>query len=232
MSDPFADQSNSDVPLENVRVFRRQMLRWNRLHARSFPWRETNDLYAILIGELMLQRTRGEHVPEVFAEFIQRFPNPSALADAGLVSVSRIIRPLGLGKRAATLLELGRVLNERGEVPSRPQELAELPGVGPYISHAVPIFARNRNLPLVDWVIARVLRRYFGLAPVKRPNVDRVLWGLAEELIRAGRARRLWLGTLDFAAAICKPIPQCSKCPLMGSCAYAQPQKCDGGTDP
>ena len=65
-----------------------------------------------------------------------------------------------------------------------------LAGVGRYTAHAVPIMARNRNLPLVDWVIARVLRRYFGIDGRRRPNVDRDLWTLAETIVESGSGTR------------------------------------------
>ena len=97
-----------------------------------------------------------------------------------------------------------------------------LPGVGPYTAHAVPILARNRNLPLVDWVIARVLRRYFGIAGTQRPNADRDLWVLAERVVKSGRAREVWLGTLDLAAAVCKAEPMCGECPLRTTCKFTQ----------
>jgi len=78
----------------------------------------------------------------------------------------------------------------------------------------------DRNLPVVDWVIARVLRRYFGLPNGRRPNADPELWALAASLAGRGRARDLWLGTLDFAAAVCKPRPLCPECPLRAECAF------------
>ena len=84
----------------------------------------------------------------------------------------------------------------------------------------MPVFALRRNLALVDWVIARVLRRYFGLPGGERPNADRELWRLAGYLAEPGHARELWLGTLDFAAAICKARPLCGGCPLNADCRF------------
>ena len=156
----------------------------------------------------------------VFEEFVRRWPTPEDLARARLPSIGAVIRPLGLAKRAPILKDLGRALAERGSVPTEPKELSRLPGVGPYAAHAVPVFTKGRNLPVVDWVIARVLRRYFGLGSDRRPNADRELWDLAAELAGRGKARELWLGTLDFAAAVCKPRPLCPTCPLGSTCAY------------
>lgn len=204
----------------SLATFRRAILRWHRVHPRSFPWRRRRDAYAVLVGEVLLQRTRGELVVPVFEEFVRRWPQPEDLARARLSSIASVIRPLGLAKRAPILKELGRELTRRGAIPADPDDLLELPGVGPYAAHAVPVFTRGRNLPVVDWVIARVLRRYFGLASDRRPNADPQLWDLAADLAERGKARELWLGTLDFAAAVCKPQPLCRTCPLASSCQY------------
>lgn len=200
--------------------YRRAILRWFRDHPRTFPWRTRRDLYGLLVGEVLLQRTRGENVVDVYVEFLQRWPNPQQLAGARTTSVASVIRPLGLTKRAPILKQLGIALVGRGHVRPEPDELLSLPGIGPYAAHAVPVFGFGRNLPVVDWVIARVLRRYFGLAAAGRPNTDRDLWALAERLVRPGRAHELWLGTLDFAAAVCRPRPLCGECPLNKTCAY------------
>lgn len=178
------------------------------------------------MGELLLQRTRADLVVPVYKDFLNRWPTPAALAKARASQIRRVIRPLGLSHRAATIKELGERLHEAGKVPSTPDELVRLPGVGPYTAHAVPVFAHGKNLPLVDWVIARVLRRYFGLALDRRPNQDPQLWALAREMARKGQARAMWLGTLDFAATICRPKPQCPACPLNNSCVYGT-QKLD-----
>jgi len=204
----------------NFTTFRRAILRWHRLHPRSFPWRRRRDPYALLVGEVLLQRTRGELVVPVFEEFVRRWPNPEDLARARLSSIATVIRPLGLAKRAPILKDLGGALAEHGSVPAEPEELMRLPGIGPYAAHAVPVFAGGRDLPVVDWVIARVLRRCFGLGSDRRPNADPELWDLAADLAERGKARELWLGTLDFAAAVCKPRPLCPTCPLNSSCSY------------
>ncbi|GBC87321.1 Adenine DNA glycosylase [bacterium HR12] len=210
-----------DVDEASRKAFRRAVLAWFRRNGRRFPWRERAGRYSVLIGEILLQRTRGEAVAEVYEAFLRRWPTPERLARAAPRSVAEVIRPLGLAKRAPLLVRLGRELVRLGRIPSDPKELIVLPGVGPYAAHAVPVFADGRPLPLVDWVVARVLRRYFGLPADRRPNADRELWALAQELVRPGRARELWLGVLDLGAAICRPKPRCAECPLRVGCAFA-----------
>jgi A/G-specific adenine glycosylase len=200
--------------------YRRVILGWFRRHPREFPWRRASDPYAVLISEILLQRTRGENAVGVYEEFMRRWPTPKHLARAQHRSILFVIRSIGLAKRAALLQRLGKALEEVGGVPSEPIELSQLPGVGPYAAYSVPVFAFDRPLPVVDWVIARVLRRYFGLEEGRRPNTDRSLWKVATGLASRGRARELWLGTLDFGAAVCKPRPLCETCPLRLSCTY------------
>ncbi len=211
-------------------AFRRGILAFARHHARDFPWRSTRDPYAALIGGVLLQRTTGTHVQRVFDEFMERWPTPGELAIAQEHEISAVLYPLGLRGRARRIIQLGRELDRLGTVPLSPKALQELPGVGRYTAHAVPIFAARRNLPLVDWVIARVLRRYFGLPGSGRPNSDEDLWSLAEEIARIGRARAIWLGTLDLANTFCLPRPKCGSCPLQMTCCHAKGSVCGDHT--
>lgn len=220
-SDAAGSAPATDDRSRRLRGFRRGVLSFHRNHRRSFPWRESVDPYAVLIGEVLLQRTRAENAPEVYRRFLSLWPDPNALAAAQPLEIEEVIGTLGLKKRAHVLQRLGEALVEMSAVPLEPARLANLPGVGPYIAHAVPIFSGNRTLPLVDWVIARVLRRYFGLEEGRRPNADPGLWALAETVAKPGRAREVWLGTLDLAAGVCRKRPRCDTCPLKRSCAYA-----------
>lgn len=213
-------------PLRAERLrFRKLVLAFAEGSARRFPWRATTDPYLVLIGEILLQRTRGEQVEPVYLRLVKRWPTVAALASARESWIAGVIAPLGLTKRASHLRQLARALVEEGRVPLEPSELLLLPGVGLYGAHAVPVFAANKNLPLVDWVIARVLRRYFGLGDGGRPNQDKGLWAFAATLAEEGRARELWLGTLDLAAAVCKPQPLCDQCRLSATCAYRRAER-------
>ena len=204
-----------------IAKFRRAVLKHHRSSDRDFPWRSETDPFRVLIAEVMLQRTRGEHVQPVYLRFLKRWPTPTALSRAAVVDVANVLAPLGLPARASVMIRLARAVVEHGGVPLEPAELANLPGIGRYGAHAVPVFAANCDLPLVDFVIARVLRRYFGLPEGGRPSYDEALWRLAADVAHRGRAREVWLGALDLGAQICKPKPRCKRCPLRGDCSFA-----------
>lgn len=44
----------------SVLEFRRNLLAWGRKNRRSFPWRETDDPFRVLVAEVLLQRSRGK----------------------------------------------------------------------------------------------------------------------------------------------------------------------------
>ena len=100
------------------------------------------------------RRARGKGLRPI----LRRWPDADALGGADVDELSAVIGSLGLAKRAETLRPAGRSTATSQARSHRARVLSGPSGVGPYVAHAVPIFARGRNLPLADWVIARVLR--------------------------------------------------------------------------
>jgi A/G-specific adenine glycosylase len=197
------------------------MLRYGRENPRAFPWRSTRDPYEVLIAEVLLQRTRGGNVASVHQALVDAYPSAERLAQASVADIERHIYPLGLAKRAKLIHELAASIVSSGGVPRDATALRRLPGVGPYTANAVRVFALGKNEPLVDWVIARVLRRYFAMPSAHRPNADAELWLVAREVVHAGRARDIWLAVIDLSAEYCRRIPQCERCPMRRCCQSA-----------
>src|SRR5687767_5348159 len=102
----------------SVLTFRRKLRAWGRQHRRSFPWRETDDPFRVLVAEVLLQRSRGKTVATVYERLFARWPDAGALARARESSIASVIRPLGLVRRAATLREMAKEVVRRGGVPS------------------------------------------------------------------------------------------------------------------
>ncbi len=134
-----------------------------RLHKRPFPWRTgLNDSYQIVIGEILLQRTRAETVSKYFNVFIDRFPSWNHLAAVSIANLEEFLRPLGLWKRRAkSLNSLSIVMSSPGgKLPSSRQELETLPAIGQYITNAVLTLCHNKREPLLDVNMARLLERF------------------------------------------------------------------------
>jgi A/G-specific adenine glycosylase len=208
--------------VEGERAFRTRLLRWGEANRRSFPWRETNDPFRILVAEILLQRSRGTTVAGVFDRLFERWPDARSLSKARTPSIASVIRPLGLVKRAATLKALAGAV-DRGGVPDTLDELLELPGVGRYAASATLAVAFERSAPVVDGVSARVYRRYFGLDGNVPASSDGALWEAVHRVTPRTHLREWNWAVLDLAALVCLPkIPRCEECPLRDRCAWSR----------
>src|SRR5438067_7872431 len=128
---------------------------WFAGHGRDLPWRKTRDPYAILVSEVMLQQTQVERVVPRYLRWLERWPTPAMLAGEAIVDVLREWQGLGYNRRALSLHRAAAVVAERGW----PQDLTELPGVGPYTAAAVEAFAFGRSVLPVDTNVRRVQER-------------------------------------------------------------------------
>lgn len=209
--------------MEGERAFRSRLLRWGEEHRRSFPWRETDDPFRVLIAEVLLQRSRGRTVATVFDRLVERWPDAGSLANARVSSIASVIRPLGLVKRAATLKALAAAVVERGGVPSDLDALLDLPGVGRYAASATLAVAFGKPAPVVDGVSARVYRRFFGLAGDGPASSDGGLWEVVHRVTPRTHVRGWNWAVLDLAAMVCLPkVPRCESCPLADRCAWSR----------
>ena len=199
---------------DQSRVFVRKLLTWYKKAARHLPWRETRNPYAILVSEFMLQQTQVSRVLEYFPRFMARFPTIDALARARPKAVMEQWDGLGYYARARNLHALARVVTKThdGRLSDKPEELQELPGVGPYTAGAVACFAYERPVPTVDTNVRRVLERAFA---------PKDIWTLAEKLVpkNGARAWRFNQALMELGALVCTARkPKCPECPVRSDC--------------
>src|SRR5713101_5502656 len=88
---------------QDVRSFRRSLLRWYRKNGRDLPWRRTRDPYAILVSEFMLQQTQVATVRSYYNRWLKRFPCFGTLAQASENDVLHAWQGLGYYARARNL---------------------------------------------------------------------------------------------------------------------------------
>jgi A/G-specific adenine glycosylase len=169
-----------------------RLLRWFRLHRRELPWRRTSDPYAILVSEVMLQQTQAERVVPRYLAWLERWPTAAALAAASPADVIREWQGLGYNRRAIALHRAARRIDAGGW----PDDLIELPGVGPYTAAAIRNFAWGEAVLPVDVNVRRVLAR-----------------------TRASYSPRAAQALMDLGATVCiARVPRCSRCPLERGC--------------
>lgn len=129
-------------PDESLTAFRSHVLRRGRELYRDLPWRRTRDPYAVLVSEVMLQQTQVARVDGRWQRWLERFPNPDALAAADTGDVLEEWQGLGYNRRAVNLVRACRRISELGgEVPSDLAALRLLPGVGAATAAGVRAFA-------------------------------------------------------------------------------------------
>jgi len=222
MSEPAAPTAISD--LTHLAAIGATLLEWYAAHGRDLPWRHTRDPYAILVSELMLQQTQVDRVIPKWREWLAAFPTVGALAVAPTSAVIRAWSGLGYNRRAVNLQRLAQavVAHHGGQVPDDVAELKALPGIGPYTAGAVAAFAHNRPVAMVDVNIRRLLHRLFVGAEVPDYRVsEAAIWTLARAAVPVGRSADWHQALMDLGATICRPRPQCDRCPMRAWCRAA-----------
>ena len=178
--------------LAYARVVEDVLRAWFAEHGRDIPWRRTRDPYAILVSEVMLQQTQVGRVIPCYLAWLERWPTVEALAAATPADAIRAWQGLGYNRRALNLHRAARAVAEQGW----PDDLTELPGVGPYTAAAIVNFAFGQPVLPVDVNVRRVLER-----------------------TRAQFAPDAAQALFDLGATVCLArVPRCGVCPLAGAC--------------
>jgi A/G-specific adenine glycosylase len=192
------------------------LLRWYAGVRRPLPWRFTRDPWAILVSEVMLQQTQAARVVPHWERFLERYPDPAALAAAPTGEVLAAWSGLGYNRRALALQATARRVTDAGW-PTGATGLRALPGIGPYTSAAVASFAWDEPVAAVDTNVRRVLERHDG-----RHHTPAALARRAQDLLPPRRAADFNQAMMELGATVCAPRrPACTTCPVRRTCATA-----------
>jgi A/G-specific adenine glycosylase len=189
---------------------------------RAMPWRETSDPYAIWISEAMLQQTRVDTVIPYWENFLQRFPDVHALATADCDDVLGAWAGLGYYSRARNLQAAARTIDQEygGRLPDDVETLQTLPGIGRYTAGAVASIAFDREEPVLDGNVKRVLARLLGIREdIGKPAVIKRLWEAAGRFVRGPSPGDFNQGLMELGSTLCTPkSPRCADCPIAADC--------------
>ena len=226
-----ASHGNVNQPEERIDKFIDAipvLLKWLETQGRQYPWRATTDPWEVYTAEILLQRTRGDAVENVYSEFLEQFPDPVALSEATEEEIQDIVKSLGfVNHRTRTLQDVGEIFTTEynGEVPNSVDKLKKPWRVGDYSARACQIFARGEPMALVDTNFARVFRRVLGYDMPDQPHKSAKVYALLDALVPSDTdlARAFNLAVLDLGALICTPEkPACETCPINDACHYYQ----------
>ena len=140
----------------------------------------------------MAQQTQAERVAPRWQAWLERWPTVEALAAASAAEVITEWQGLGYNRRALNLHRAAQQVAAHGW----PDDLTELPGVGPYTADAVACFALGRDVLPVDVNVRRIQERTGG-----------DFTGAAAQAL------------MDLGATVCLArVPRCEACPLAEAC--------------
>lgn len=170
---------------------------WWVQHARPLPWRAHRDIYAIWVSEVMTAQTPVARSAPAWTEWMARWPTVEAVAAASLADVLAQWQGLGYPRRARDLHRSARMVCASGW----PEDLTDLPGVGPYVAAAIRCFALEEPVLPRDVNVTRVLGRRFP------GGVD-----------TSGDPWRVGQALMEFGQRVCGRRPRCDACPVSTGC--------------
>ena len=165
-----------------------------------------------MVSEFMLQQTPVNRVLPKWLEWMERWPNPAALAAAKKSDVIAAWGRLGYPRRALRLHEAAQVIVSKfnNEIPRNEEELRSLPGVGEYTAAAIAAFAYGDPTLVLDINIRRFFARYYDGEEHPSSSVSQYERRMRSELIPTNGAR--WAAA-PRAARSTPSIPKAGRTP-------------------
>ncbi len=185
------------------------------LHYEGDPWR------LLVMARLSAQCTDAR-VNIVSEELFDRYPTPSAMADADLEELENILKPCGLyHAKARNVKEASRIVAVRynGSIPDNMDELLALPGVGRKIANLLLGDVFHKPAIVTDTHCIRICGR-LGFYPesLKVPyQVEKILVALIPPEDSSDFCHRLVMFGRDTCTAL---SPKCPGCPLSDCCEH------------
>ncbi len=202
------------------------VLDWFEREQRALPWRTPEcSAWGVLLSEVMAQQTPVARVAPIWLDWMQRWPTPADLAAAAPGEAVRHWGRLGYPRRALRLHEAATVIATEHDnvVPSDPEVLLGLPGIGAYTAAAVAAFAYGRRTVVVDTNVRRVQARLFTGDALAAPSLTAAESRLAATVLPADEARaaRWNVAVMELGALVCTAAnPACEQCPVRRFCAW------------
>ncbi len=218
-------RSNIQEPEQRESLLLKGLYRWFQKNQRKLPFRNTRDVYAVWVSEIMLQQTRMAVVLPCYQKFMKRFPSLQALADAPEEKLLESWKGLGYYRRAKNLQAGVRtvITKHQGRFPEILQEAKQIEGIGPYTAAAILSISYGVNVAVLDGNVKRILMRLYCL-----PSTTTVkeLERKAQELLEQKGRTHAGLhnqALMELGALICTSgIPRCLSCALQSRCLAFQ----------
>lgn len=179
-----------------------------------------DDAWKLLVSVRLAAQCTDARVNIVVEGLYQKYPDISALADADVNDIERIVRPCGLGRsKARDISACMKILRDDygGKVPDDFNALLKLPGVGRKSANLIMGDVFGKPAIVTDTHCIRLCNRIGLVKDVKDPKkVEMELWKIIPPEEGSDFCHRLvWHGR-DVCTARTKPY--CDKCCLSDIC--------------
>lgn len=190
---------------------------------KAYPGAQTSltfrNPFELLVATILSAQCTDERVNQVTPALFERYPTADDMAGAKTEELEDMIRSTGFFRnKTKSLLGMSNALVERhgGDVPTRMDELVDLPGVGRKTANVVLGNAFGKNIGVVvDTHVSRLSGRLGLTAETDAVRIEQDLmqliprkdWTLLPHLF------------IDHGRVVCKaPTPKCENCILNDLC--------------
>ena len=186
--------------------------------------------FELLIAVILSAQATDKSVNKVTPDLFERYPNPSAMVEAGEETILAAIKTIGLANtKAANIVKTCRILIEqhKGEVPQTREALENLAGVGRKTANVMLNTAFGKPVIAVDTHVFRVSNRT-GLATGKTPEqIETQLMEVVPKKWKKDAHHYLVL----HGRYVCKAQkPKCLECPIVKECEFPEKERGRGKT--
>jgi len=177
--------------------------------------------YELLVAVILSAQCTDKRVNTITPAFFQRFPDTESLAAANIDDVFSLIRSCSYpNNKAKHLLGMAKTLvsDFNSQIPSEPEELQKLPGVGRKTANVIASVVWQKPAMAVDTHVFRVSAR-LGLARNAKTPLQTELQLIKHIPEKEIHLAHHWL--ILHGRYVCKARnPKCPECPLSQWCRY------------
>jgi endonuclease-3 len=179
------------------------------------------DPFELLVAVILSAQCTDKRVNMITPPLLKKYPDAASMAKATQEEIFEFIRSCSYpNNKAKHLTGMAKMLSEEfgGVMPSDPELLQRLPGVGRKTANVVASVVYNKPVMAVDTHVFRVSNR-IGL--VRNANTPLIVEKQLSRNIPAGLIHKAHHWLILHGRYVCKARnPLCSQCGLIEICSY------------
>ena len=177
-----------------------------------------HDPWAVLVSTILSLRTKDEVTLVASKRLLEKAGSPAELHIMKESTIAKLIYPAGFYRnKAASLKKIAGILLEqyKGKVPSQPEQLLALPGVGRKTANLVLNEAFDISAICVDIHVHRISNRCGWLLSKTPEETEMILRDILPEKFW----KRINHFLVLYGQKVCRPVsPFCSRCVIQKHC--------------